>query len=92
MFKTLFKPRGGQTLETARIGIKGMTCKNCEATVKKALLTKNGVKEVEIDRAAGVATVKFDSLLTNLAALHEVILRKGYFPGPVAEQAAGRGQ
>ena len=84
MFNLLFKNRReGQVLETARIRIKGMTCKGCEGTIKKALLTKNGVREVYINRDEGIASVTFDSTQTDVPALHQVILRKGYFPGPV---------
>src|SRR5690242_12510971 len=88
LFANLFsgrRGRGGSTLETRRIGIKGMTCRRCEGTIKKALLTKSGVREVYIDREAGVATVSFDPTQTDINALNEVILRKGYFPGPVVE-------
>ena len=77
--------RSGHPLETQRIRIKGMTCKNCERTVKKALLTKSGVREVYINRQEGIATVSFDPVQTNLNALNDVILRKGYFPGVVEE-------
>ena len=86
MFNLLFRNRReGQVLETARIRIKGMTCKGCEGTIKKALLTKNGVREVYINRDEDVASVTFDSTQTDVPGLHQVILRKGYFPGPVEE-------
>jgi len=86
MFNLLFKNRReGQVLETARIRIKGMTCKGCEGTVKKALLTKNGVREVYINRDEGIASVTYDSAQTDIATLHQVILRKGYFPSAVEE-------
>ncbi len=78
--------RSGHPLETQRIRIKGMTCKRCERTVKKALLTKNGVREVYINRQEGVATVSFDPVQTSLTALNDVILRKGYVPGGVVEE------
>lgn len=72
--------RGGHALETRRIRIKGMTSKNCGRTIKKALLTKNGVKEVNIDRQEGVATISFDPTQTDVTTLSGVIQRKGYFP------------
>ena len=49
-------------------------------TIKKALLTKSGVREVYINRQAGVATVSFDPAQTYFPALSDVIMRKGYFP------------
>ncbi len=86
MFDILFKTRRegrNAVMETARIKIKGMTCKGCEGTVKKALLTKSGVREVYINREEGTVSVTFDSTQTDVPALHQVILRKGYFPGPM---------
>jgi len=81
MFKILEKAFSrGLAVETHRIRIKGMTCKQCERTIKKALLTKNGVREVYINRQEGIATVSFDPAQTDVAALSDVILRKGYFP------------
>lgn len=87
MFKSLFKSFGqrqAHALETKEIGIKGMTCGRCVKTIKKALLTKNGVKEVHIDREKGVASVTYDPALTDIPTLHQIILRKGYFPVSVA--------
>ena len=95
MFGRFFTGRRGRghALETRRIGIKGMTCKRCERTIKKALLTKSGVREVYIDRESGVATVSFDPAQTDVPALNEVILRKGYVPGqPEEKQGAPDGQ
>jgi copper chaperone CopZ len=91
MFKNLFLGsgrRGAGALETRRIGIRGMKCKNCEQTIRKALLTKSGVREVQIARETGTATVSFDPAQITLPTLNEVILRKGYFPAP-AEEVAG---
>ncbi|HZQ48015.1 MAG TPA: cation transporter [Verrucomicrobiae bacterium] len=87
MFRMLERMLGrAYTVETHRIRIKGMTCKRCERTIKKALLTKNGVREVYINRQEGVADVSFDPAQTSVAALSDVILRKGYFPaGEVTE-------
>lgn len=82
MIANLFKKgrRTGQTVET-RIGIKGMTGKKCERTIKKALLTKSGVREVYINRETGVATVMYDPAQTDIPQLTQVIFRKGYIPG-----------
>lgn len=90
MIKKLFnalKERKGQELVTARIGIKGMTSKRCVRTVKKALLTKTGVRHVLVDLKAGVASVTYDSKTTDVPSLHQIILRKGYFPVERAEAA-----
>lgn len=76
----MFRRREIRPLETQDIGIKGMTCRGCAQTIKKALLTKNGVKQVYVDREKGVASVTFDPGLTDVPTLHQIILRKGYFP------------
>ena len=88
MFKNIFKSFGQRqthALETTEIRIKGMTCSRCVKTVKKALLTKNGVKEVHINLENGVASVIYNPMLTDIPTLHQIILRKGYFPVPTAE-------
>jgi copper chaperone CopZ len=75
-----YRERKNLELVTARINIRGMTCKRCVRTVKKALLTKSGVKHVLVDLKTGVASVTYDSKQTDVPALHQIILRKGYFP------------
>lgn len=82
-----YRERKNQSLVTARIGIKGMTCKHCVRTVKKALFTKAGVKKVFIDLKSGVADVTYDAKQTDVPALHQIILRKGYFPQLEAKAA-----
>ena len=62
-----------------------MTCKNCERTIKKALLSKSGVKEVYLNRETGTASVTFDAGQTDVASLFDVIRRKGYFPSASPE-------
>lgn len=82
-----FHERKGQNLVTTRIGVKGMTCKRCVKTVKKALLTKAGVKQVLVDLKSGIASVTYDSNQTDVPSLQEIIIRKGYFPEAAAEAA-----
>lgn len=77
---SVYRARKNQVLVTARINIRGMTCKRCVRTVKKALLTKAGVKHVLVDLKTGIASVTYDAKQTDVPALHQIILRKGYFP------------
>jgi copper chaperone CopZ len=84
MLSSIFKRRANP-LESARIAIKGMTCKNCVQTIKKALLTKAGVKQVYIDLKSGIASVTYDPAQTNVPTLYDIIVRKGYFPAEAAE-------
>jgi copper chaperone CopZ len=67
-------------LETRDIGISGMTCDKCVARVDKALRSVNGVREVIVDRQAARATVTFDTVATNVPALHDAVLKSGYEP------------
>ena len=58
----------------------GMTCDNCVKTLTKALKRVNGVKDVNVDRQSARAEVTFDTTKTDIAAIHEAILRSGYKP------------
>lgn len=82
------RERRGRVLETRRIAIKGMTCNRCASTIKKALLTKNGVREVYIDRNAGIASVTFEPSKADLPTLFQIIQRKGYSPSEIVEETA----
>ena len=66
--------------ETRFLGIEGMTCDNCVKTLTKALKWISGVNEVNIDRASARASITFDTTKTNMAAIHEAILKSGYKP------------
>lgn len=67
-------------LETRDIGISGMTCDKCVERVQKALRGVEGVREVQVDRPAARATVTFDTVRTNIPALHDALLKSGYKP------------
>jgi len=56
-------------------------------TIKKALLTRAGVKQVLVDLKTGSALVTYDSVRTDVPTLHQIILRKGYFPVEAAKAA-----
>jgi hypothetical protein len=87
MFKLFFgKNRmGSGKVETRRLGVKGMNGKANGKTIKKALLTKTGVREVYLNHDDGVVTVLFDPALTDVPALQEVILRKGYVASAIED-------
>jgi copper chaperone CopZ len=44
------------------IAIKGMTCGHCSMTVTNELATIEGVANVQVDQAAGKATVEVDGV------------------------------
>jgi copper chaperone CopZ len=69
-----------ELLETKSLGIAGMTSDRCVSKIEKAFRKHSGVKDIVIDRENAVATVTFDSRETNMAELHELLLRSGYKP------------
>jgi copper chaperone CopZ len=72
--------RGAELWETRVLGIEGMTCDNCVKILTRALKRVNGIKEVKVDRESARAEVTFDTTKTDMAAIHEAILRSGYKP------------
>jgi copper chaperone len=49
---------GGMTMKN--IKIKGMSCQHCVMAVTRALNAVDGIKEVKVDLASGVATYRED--------------------------------
>jgi copper chaperone len=80
--------RPAELWETRVLGIEGMTCDNCVKTLTKALKGINGVKNVNVDRESARAEVTFDTTKTDMAAIHEAILRSGYRPTATAPAPA----
>ena len=58
-----------------KLKVEGMTCGHCEASVKRALEAVEGVSRVEVDRAAGSATVVGTA---TVAALIEAVDDTGF--------------
>jgi copper chaperone CopZ len=69
-----------ELLETKTIGIAGMTCDKCVKKIEKAFARHAGVKEIQINVENATATITFDTRQTNMAELHETLLRSGYKP------------
>ncbi|GGM38774.1 hypothetical protein GCM10008956_14090 [Deinococcus arenae] len=69
-------PPGGLALGmTTELTITGMTCGHCEKAVRDALQGVPGVQGVQVDRAAGQATVTGDA---DLQALIRAVTEEGY--------------
>ncbi len=60
------------------IKIEGMHCHRCEKTIQKALASKPGVREVEVDFASGQASVLFDRKRVTVRELTESVTQAGY--------------
>jgi copper chaperone len=63
---------------TATIHVKGMHCKNCSASVTKALKAVDGVQKVDVSFEKGVAVVEYDDQKVTEARLREVINTTGF--------------
>ncbi len=76
-----------ELLDTKTIGIAGMTSERSIRKIERAFSQKTGVKEIQIDRENATATIVFDIRQTNMAELHELLLRSGYkSPATVATE------
>lgn len=49
------------TLETVRITVSGMTCGCCEAAVREAIESLEGVAFVRVSHRTGIAEIRFDA-------------------------------
>lgn len=59
------------------IKVSGMTCKNCEAAVKDALLDVTGVTKVDVDLDSGDVTITHNEDVKT-ATLEQTIEYQGY--------------
>lgn len=64
--------------QTATLDVQGMTCASCSVTVRTAVRRLDGIGNVEVDVAAGTATVAFDPGKTTAAEIAQAITGSGY--------------
>ncbi|PRX11259.1 UNVERIFIED_ORG: Cu+-exporting ATPase [Martelella mediterranea] len=69
----------GVPLETIKIGVGGMTCASCVASVERALSRVPGVLEAKVNLATEQATVAVDKA-TTLSTVEAAIEKAGYEP------------
>jgi copper chaperone CopZ len=60
------------------IDVEGMTCTGCENTIIEGVSGLSGVVEVEAYHTDGKAFVKYDTSLTTVKEIAEMISSKGY--------------
>ena len=65
-------------METITLGIKGMTCGGCVASVQRALKALDGVGEVDVSLEREQATIEYESGRVDPARLRTVIEDAGY--------------
>ena len=64
--------------KTTTIQVKGMHCKNCSASVTKALKATDGVQKADVDFEKGTAIVEYDDAKVTEQKLREVINSTGF--------------
>jgi len=65
-------------VDTITLDIEGMTCTGCEATVKSAAGSVDGVLETDASYESGKATIKYDKSKTNREAITAAIDNTGF--------------
>ncbi len=58
--------------------VRGMTCSDCENTIKAGISELNGIVDVTADFKAGNAMVECDTSITSIADLTQAIENRGY--------------
>ncbi len=64
--------------ESVVLTVTGMKCGGCEANVTAKLKALNGVIDASAEYKESRVTVEFDSELTTLAAIQQVIVDAGF--------------
>ncbi len=65
-------------METAKLGVQGMSCQGCVANVARVLKAVPGVADAAVTLHPGTATVTYDAGRTSVAALAAAIRDAGY--------------
>ena len=63
---------------TVDVSVKGMTCMECEKTIKTGISKIPGVVDVTASFKDGRALVQFDTTITNPEKISDVIISRGY--------------
>ena len=66
--------------DEVELGVEGMTCASCVATVEKALRAVPGVTVANVNLATGKASIAFHGGLTSIEDLEAAIRASGYEP------------
>jgi Cu+-exporting ATPase len=66
------------TIKKAALKLEGMSCASCASAVERALGKTDGVHSAAVNFATGKALVQYDSVVTSLDTLVEVVETVGY--------------
>ena len=75
-------------IKVCTLKVSGMTCASCEAAVRMAARSVDGVTDVKVSYAKGNAEVTFDPSKTTPSAIAKVITDKSGFKVEPVEQPA----
>lgn len=79
--------KAGSAVIVTDIVVEGMSCQNCADKIDAALSQLEGVKEVEVRLADGVAQVKHEAALVAMRAMEQSITKLGYRVGKIGAAA-----
>jgi copper chaperone CopZ len=74
------------TIKTCSLTVAGMTCAGCEAAVRNAAKTVNGVTDVKASYDKKSAEVTYDSTKTSPEAIAKVITERSGFTATVPSE------
>jgi len=78
MVKTTAESENESTKKKIKIGVSGMTCAACSATIERSLNKREGVNNAVVSLATNEAVVTFDPTLINESELVDAIESVGY--------------
>ena len=64
--------------ETVELQISGMTCAGCVRAIERAVAAVPGVTRAEVNLATGTASVEYEALQADVAAIRAAVERAGY--------------
>lgn len=65
-------------MEQTTLKIEGMTCDHCKKAVDGALRNLQGVQEVKVDVAKGIAEVTYNNSEVTVDSMKEAVEEQGY--------------
>ena len=72
------KEKTPATMVEVNLKIAGMTCTDCEASIKKGVTELTGIDSISSNYKDSTAFVRFDPTKTNLKEISAAIAKRGY--------------
>jgi copper chaperone CopZ len=85
-YSSIFYPKTNQTknienssnIKSAKIKIKGMTCRSCEQHINYSVNQVNGILSITSSYKKGIAEIKYDASKTTIDSIEKAINSTGY--------------